>query len=96
MFSNYFKIAVRNLLKYKSFSFINITGLAVGIASCVLILLFVQDELSYDQYHEKSDRIYRAHTIGRLGSNEFNMAVSPAPLAFTLVEEFPKLLRRAE
>lgn len=91
MLSNYFKIAFRNLIKHKSFSLINITGLAIGIASCVLILLFVQDELSYDRYHEKADRIYRVHTEGRLADNEFHMAVSPAPLAFTLVEEFPEV-----
>jgi putative ABC transport system permease protein len=91
MLFNYFKIALRNLIKYKSFSLINITGLAIGIASCVLILLFVKDELSYDRYHEKADRIYRVHTEGRLGDNEFRMAVSPAPLAFTLVEEFPEV-----
>lgn len=91
MLFNYFKIAFRNLIKFKSFSIINITGLAIGIASCVLILLFVQDELSYDKYHAKADRIYRVHTEGRLGDNEFHMAVSPAPLAFTLVEEFPEV-----
>ncbi len=91
MLFNYFKIAFRNLIKHKSFSLINITGLAIGIASCVLILLFVQDELSYDRFHEKADRIVRVHTEGRLADNEFRMAVSPAPLAFTLVDEFPEV-----
>lgn len=91
MLSNYFKIAFRNLIKYKSFAIINITGLAVGIASCVLILLFVTDELSYDRFHSKADRIYRVHTEGRLAANEFRMAVSPAPLAFTVLEEFPEV-----
>lgn len=59
MVSNYLKIAVRNLIKHKGYSFINIFGLAVGMACCILIMLYVQDELSYDRYHEKSDRIYR-------------------------------------
>ncbi|MBN1300708.1 MAG: ABC transporter permease [Melioribacteraceae bacterium] len=91
MLKNYIKIAFRNLLKYKNFSLINITGLAIGIASCVLILLFVMDELSYDRFHEKADRIYRVHTEGRLAANEFRMAVSPAPLAFTMLREFPEV-----
>lgn len=59
MFKNYFKIAWRNLLKKKVYSFINIVGLGVGMACCVLIFMFVQDELSYDNYHENADRIYR-------------------------------------
>ncbi|WP_296700815.1 ABC transporter permease [Algoriphagus sp.] len=59
MLKNYFKIAYRNLLKKKVYSFINIVGLGIGMACCVLIFMFVQDELSYDQYHEKGDRIYR-------------------------------------
>lgn len=91
MFSNYFKIAVRNLVRFKSFSFINITGLAVGIASCVLILLFVRDELSYDRFNEKADRIYRPIVEGKLGENEFHMAVTSSPMAYTLLEEFPEV-----
>ena len=59
MFKNYMKIALRNLLKFKVYSFINISGLAIGMACCVLILLYVQDELSYDKYHQNADRIYR-------------------------------------
>ncbi|SFB26738.1 ABC transporter permease [Algoriphagus aquimarinus] len=59
MLKNYFKIAWRNLQKKKVYSFINIVGLGVGMACCVLIFMFVQDELSYDNYHEKGDRIYR-------------------------------------
>ncbi|WP_339753604.1 ABC transporter permease [Algoriphagus aquimarinus] len=59
MLKNYFKIAWRNLQKKKVYSFINIVGLGVGMACCVLIFMFVQDELSYDNYHEKGYRIYR-------------------------------------
>lgn len=59
MIRNYLKIAWRNLLKKKVYSFINITGLGIGMACCVLIFLFVQDELSYDNYHEKGNRIHR-------------------------------------
>jgi putative ABC transport system permease protein len=91
MFQNYFKIAIRNLIKHKSFTFINVTGLAIGIAACVIILLFVADELSYDKHHEKSDRIYRTYTEGRLANNEFRMAVSCSPMAGTLKREFPEV-----
>ncbi len=59
MLKNYIKIAFRNIRNQKSYAFINIFGLAIGMAATILILLFVQDELSYDKYHEKSDRIYR-------------------------------------
>src|SRR5687768_12344183 len=59
MFRNYSIVAWRNLIKKKAYSFINIFGLGLGIASCLLIFMFVQDELSYDNYHEKNDRIYR-------------------------------------
>ncbi|MCE7053107.1 ABC transporter permease [Algoriphagus sp. AGSA1] len=59
MWKNYLKIAYRNLLKKKVYSFINIIGLGIGMACCVLIFMFVQDELSYDTYHEKGDRIFR-------------------------------------
>src|ERR1700756_1198448 len=59
MFENYIKIAWRNLWKNKLFSFINIFGLAIGISCCILIFLYVQNELSYDTFNEKADRIYR-------------------------------------
>ena len=59
MLKNYVKIALRNLQKYKTYAVINMAGLAVGLASCLLIVLYVQDELSYDRFHEKAERIYR-------------------------------------
>ena len=62
MLKNYIKIALRNLRRNKLYSVLNITGLAIGITCCMLILLYVQDELSYDRFHEKSTRIYRATT----------------------------------
>jgi putative ABC transport system permease protein len=58
MLKNYLKIAVRNLLKYKTFSFINIFGLAVGMACTLLILLWVDDELSFDRFHNNAENIY--------------------------------------
>lgn len=59
MFKNYLKIAFRNIKIYKGYAFINISGFAIGIACCMLILIYVQHELSYDRYHKKNDRIYR-------------------------------------
>jgi hypothetical protein len=59
MFKNYLKIALRNIKRHKGYSFINIVGLAIGMACCILILLWVQDELSYDRFHENADDIYR-------------------------------------
>lgn len=58
MLKNYLLVAFRNLIRHRAYSFINIVGLAVGIACCILILLFVQDEFSYDRFHAKADRIY--------------------------------------
>ena len=59
MFKNYFIVAYRNLIRNKVFSFINISGLAFGMAACILISLYILDELSYDTYHKHADRIYR-------------------------------------
>ena len=69
MFINYIKIAVRNLFKSKGYSFINISGLALGATCCLLITLYVTDEHSYDRFHEKGDQIYRVHYCFRRGEN---------------------------
>ena len=91
MFRNYLKIAIRNLWKNKGFSAINIMGLAIGIATCLLISLYVLHELSYDRYHEKQDRIYRVNTDLKFGGAEQKFAVSPDPLAFTMVDLYPEV-----
>jgi len=57
LWKHYLKIATRNLRRNKTFSLINISGLAIGIAGCLLILIFVTDELSYDRYHRNGERI---------------------------------------
>ena len=80
MIKNYFKVAWRNLLKNKAFSFINITGLAVGLASFLLIALYVLDELSYDRYNEKADRIYRVNTDIKFGGGDLNHSVASDPI----------------
>ena len=91
MFKNYIKIALRNFLKHKGFSFINIFGLAIGVACCVLIVLYVLDEVSYDRYHEKADKIYRVGIRGFVNNSLFHGVVTCSPMAQTLVDEFPEV-----
>ena len=91
MIKNYFTVAYRNMLRHKGYSLINITGLAIGLAACILILLYLSYELSYDDFWENSDRIYRPVLNGILGEDEFNMAVTCAPLAQALINEFPEV-----
>jgi putative ABC transport system permease protein len=91
MFKNYFKTAFRNLIKNKFYSSINIIGLAVGLATCLLILLYVLDELSYDKYNENADRIYRVNNEVKFGDNYFDLAVAPALMGSTMVREMPQV-----
>ena len=89
MLKNYFKIALRNLKKYKTYAFINIFGLAVGLASCILIVLFVQDELRYDRFHEHADRIVRVVEDQQDEDRISHLAHTFTPLAPALETEFP-------
>jgi putative ABC transport system permease protein len=89
MFKNYFKTAWRNLRKEKGFSAINIIGLAVGLSTCLLITLFVLDELKYDKQNEKSDRIFRIVSDLRVNGNGFNAVYTPNPMGPALVKDFP-------
>ncbi len=90
MFKNYLKIALRNIRRHKGYSFINIAGLAIGMAACILILLWIQDELSYDRFHKNSVHLYRIFTEFTY-ANE-NWAVTPIPLAPVLKEDFPEIV----
>jgi putative ABC transport system permease protein len=92
MLHNYIKIALRNIFKHKGYSLINIIGLAVGLACCVLILLYVQDELSYDRYHEKADRIYRVIEEVRLEGVGEESSSMPFPTGETLPLEYPEVI----
>jgi len=92
MIKNYLKTAFRNIKKFRSYSFINIFGLAIGMACCILIVLFVQDELSYDRYHENADRIVRlVDGFDVEGGLSRYYALSSAPFAPALKEEFPEV-----
>jgi putative ABC transport system permease protein len=81
MFKNYLKIAWRNLAKNKSFTIINITGLAVGMASAVLILLWIENEVSFDRFHEKQDRIYQVYQRSPFDGKLSTWAITAKPLA---------------
>lgn len=91
MLKNYIKIALRNLAKHKFYTFINILGLSVGVAVCMIISLFVINELSYDKEFKDSDRIYRVNSEILFGGNHWNMIATPAPMAAAMSEEFPEV-----
>ncbi len=91
MLRNYIKIAWRNLLKHKVFSFINILGLAIGVAAFWLIALYVIDEWSYDRYNEKADRVFRVVQHGAWNGGRFNLAVTSAPYAPALKNDYPEV-----
>lgn len=88
MIAHYLKTALRHILRHKIYSFINIVGLAIGIACCLLITLWIFDELSYDKFHKDADSIYHvlAHTDVK------NIQVTPTLLAPTLKENFPEIV----
>ena len=86
MFKNYFKTAWRAVSRYKTYSIINILGLALGIASCMIIFLVVRYELGYDGFNKKADRIYRV-TLNAIDFNpSVSMAITPAMRSY-----FPEL-----
>jgi len=92
MVGNYFTVAVRNLLRHKVFSAINILGLAVGVACCVLIALYIQDEWRYDGFHDRGDRIYRV--VRENVGGKINPRVeerTSGPLAPALQKDFPEV-----
>ena len=89
MLKNYLRVAWRNVFKHKVHSFINVFGLAIGLASFVLIFLYVQDELSYDRYHEKADRIYRVNSDVKGAEYSASMAF---PVGATLQSDYPNFV----
>jgi len=88
MFKNYFKVALRNVIRHKAFSFINIIGLTVGLVCTILILLWVQNETSYDRFHTNADQIYRVMSYGTKYFKE-GIDGTPLPLAPAVKEEIP-------
>lgn len=88
MFKNYFKIAIRNLIKHKKYSMINILSLAIGLAGFILIMLWVQDELSYDRFHKNADNIYMVLRT----ENDKTSAITSKLLAPALKSEIPEII----
>jgi putative ABC transport system permease protein len=91
MLANYLIIAWRNLRKQSFYSLINIFGLAIGVAACMIIVLFIVDELAYDRYNDKADRIFRVEAEIKFGGNQFHMAYRPAPEANALLQDYPEV-----
>ncbi|HKK11953.1 MAG TPA: ABC transporter permease, partial [Flavobacteriaceae bacterium] len=91
MIRNYFKIALRNLWKHKGFTAINVIGLAMGLGCFIVIAMYVFDELSYDRYNEKADRIYRINSDIRFGGTDLHIAESSDPMGETLKRDYPEV-----
>lgn len=91
MLINYLKVAWRNMRKSKTFALINIIGLAAGLACFMLIGVYVADELSYDRFHEKADRIFRVDTDIVFGGNKLILAAACDPLGATLKKDYPQV-----
>src|SRR5688572_33417424 len=89
MLQNYFKVALRNILKHKFYSILNIAGLAFGLTACFLIGLYIYDELSFDKFHKDSENIYCIGLQGKLGGQEIHTKSSCPPLAEALVSSVP-------
>lgn len=90
MIRNYFKIAWRNLIRHRSFAFLNIAGLAIGLAASMLILAWVQHEESYDRFHEHADQLYRL--TADLDQDDFRVAITPPPLTPELKAKMPEVI----
>jgi len=93
MFRNYLKIAFRNLLKYKSFSFINISGVAIGLACFLLLAIYVKDELSYDRFNTNADRIYRLSRtfLSKDGTASLRLGHAAPPFGPLIKQDFPEV-----
>ncbi|UCF85723.1 MAG: ABC transporter permease, partial [Desulfobacteraceae bacterium] len=92
MFLNYLKIIIRNIKKHKTYSAINIAGLSMGMACCILIFLWVQDELSFDRFHENVDSIYRVITNARYTDKAVDNPETPSPFAAGMKQELPEVI----
>ena len=91
MLKNYVLIAWRNLLRYKGFSLVNVLGLAMGMACFLLIIMYVNDELSYDNFHEKSDQVYRVALERKYPDRARNYAQIPQSFGEAMQTEYPEV-----
>lgn len=94
MIKNYFKIALRNIRRYSTYSILNISGMAIGMACSILILLWVQDEWSYDRHFKNADNLYRVlEKFISIDGHLYQEATTPSPLAAALKEQYPEIIR---
>ncbi len=91
MLRSYIIVALRNLWRQRGFAAINIFGLAIGLASSIFILLYVINELTYDRFHDKSDRIYKVWISGRMPAGEMHDAPTAGPMAAALINDYPEV-----
>ena len=91
MFRSYIRVALRNLWRNRGYAAINILGLALGLATSIFIFLYVFNELSYDRFHEKSDRIYKVWVSGMMPTGEMHDAVTAGPMAAALLADYPEV-----
>ena len=91
MIKNYLKVAIRYLVRYKQYTAINILGLAVGITCCILIMLFVRSEFSYDKFHSKAERIYRVWEHEKYEGQDFINTATPLIMASALQSTYPEI-----
>ena len=91
MFKNYLKTGIRNIVKHKFYSFINISGLTIGITAAIFITIYIADELGYDRFHENINQMYRASLHGKLGGQEIHTVATCPPLAAAMVDEIPEV-----
>ena len=92
MLRNFLKVSIRNLIRNKTYSFINILCLSIGMACSIIIFLFIFDELSYDKYHKNADEIYRVGIDAELQGSRIKAYVTGAPVGKTFVNEVPEVL----
>lgn len=95
MFRNYLKVALRNIIRHKGYSIVNVAGLAIGMACALLILLWIQDELSYDRFHQNADRLHLIALTQRLETGEQTIPTQQAPLGPLLKENIPEISESA-
>ena len=91
MLRNFFKIAIRNIAKQKFYSALNILGLTIGMAGTLMAILYVSDELSYDQFHSDIDRMYRVGLHGKIAGQDIRVTSTCAPMSVALVAEIPEI-----
>jgi putative ABC transport system permease protein len=96
MIKNYLKIALRNIRRHPGYSTINIAGLAIGLACCLFILIWVLDELSYDKFHENAPYLYRVEENQYYSGRVYHVTVTPYPLAPALKQDFPEIIEATQ